>query len=61
MNVLLSHFKFTDFLLFTYKDTLFGTLSVFADGDLFYAPPSLKMAVFADGVQKTPGPKGSGV
>ncbi|MBP3795721.1 MAG: hypothetical protein ILA23_06775, partial [Bacteroidales bacterium] len=28
MNVLLRHFKFTDFLLFTYADTLFGTLSL---------------------------------
>ena len=27
MNVLLRHFKFTDFLLFTYADTLYGTLS----------------------------------
>lgn len=27
MNVLLRHFKFTDFLLSTYPDTLFGTLS----------------------------------
>ena len=27
MNVLLRHFKFTDFLLSTYADTLFGTLS----------------------------------
>lgn len=27
MNVLLRHFKFTDFLLYTYADTLYGTLS----------------------------------
>ena len=27
MNVLIEHFKYTDFLLSTYADTLFGTLS----------------------------------